>query len=88
MNPYCIKCFKFTNDDNIKIKRKIEVKNNLYPYCIKCGLKKFETIVGEELCDLMKTWNFMQKQCYCIVLSVEKRRIINILKLQIQIKEE
>ena len=41
MNPYCIKCLKFTKNKNINIKRKIDEKKNLYSRCIDCGLKKF-----------------------------------------------
>ena len=41
MNLYSIKCSKFTNNKNIKIKREIHRKINLYAYCNECGFKKF-----------------------------------------------
>ena len=54
MNFYCIKCSKFTKNNNIKIKREIDGKNNYYSRCIDCGFKKFETIKENELSDLLK----------------------------------
>ena len=41
MNLYYIKCLKFTNNCNIKIKREIDGKINLYSPCIDCGFEKF-----------------------------------------------
>ena len=43
MNLYCIKCLKFTNINNIKIKREINGKI-IYSYCVNYGFKKSETI--------------------------------------------
>ena len=54
MNLFCIKGSKFTKNNNIKIKRGIDGKSNLYPHCIDCGFKKFETIDKEELTDFVK----------------------------------
>ena len=44
MNLYFIKHLKFTNNNNIKIKCKIDREIHLYSYCIDCSFKKFETI--------------------------------------------
>ena len=44
MNLHCIKRFMFTKNNNIKIKRKIDVKIDFYSSCIECGFKTFETI--------------------------------------------
>ena len=44
----------FTKDRNIKRKREIDEKINLYFCCIDCGFKKFETIDNEELSYLLK----------------------------------
>ena len=57
MNLHYIKCLKFTNNNNIKIKRKIDGKIALYSYCIECGFKKFEAIDKEKLYDLLKSLN-------------------------------
>ena len=40
---YCIKCFMFTRNNNIKIKCEMDGKINLYSCCIGCGFKKFAT---------------------------------------------
>ena len=44
----------FTKINNIKIKRKIDGKNNLYSCCIGCGFKKFATIDEKVISDLLK----------------------------------
>ena len=54
MNLYCIKCLMFTKNINMKIKRKIDGKINLYFRCIDCCFKKFETIGEEELSYLLE----------------------------------
>ena len=54
MNFHCIKCSKFTKNNYIKVKCKIDGNINLYSRCIDCGFKKFETIDKEELSDLLK----------------------------------
>ena len=51
---YCIKCLMLTKSRNIKIKRKIDGKINLYFCCIDSGFKKFETIDEEELSYSLK----------------------------------
>ena len=40
MNLYCIKCLKFTNNNNIEIKHEKDGKLNVYFNCIECGFKK------------------------------------------------
>ena len=40
MNLYCIECSMFTKNSNIKIKRKIDGKNNLHSCCIDCSFLK------------------------------------------------
>ena len=54
MNVYCIKCSMFTKYKNIKVKREIDGKINLYFHCIDCGHKKFKTIDEEKLSYLLK----------------------------------
>ena len=44
MNLYCIKCSKFANSSDIKIKRGRDGKCNPYSYCIDCSFKKSGTI--------------------------------------------
>ena len=44
----------FTKDNNIKLKRKIDGKINLYSCCNDCSFKKFAAIDKEELSDLLK----------------------------------
>ena len=51
---YCIKCLMLTKSRNIKIKRKIDGKINLYFCCIDSGFKKFETIDEEKLSYSLK----------------------------------
>ena len=50
---------KFTNNNNIKIKHKIDGKINIYSYCVNCDFKKFETINEDELSDLLKISNYI-----------------------------
>ena len=58
MNLYCIKCLKFINNNDIKMKCEIDVKINLYFYCIDFGFKKFATTDEQELSDVLKNLNF------------------------------
>ena len=44
MNLYCIKCSKFANSSDIKLKRERDGKCNPYSYCIDCSFKKSDTI--------------------------------------------
>ena len=48
MNLCCIKCSRFANDKDTKIKLKIDGKINLYASCISCDFKKFENNDEEE----------------------------------------
>ena len=41
MNFQCIKCLKFTQNKNVKMKHEIDGKVNLYSHCIECGFKTF-----------------------------------------------
>ena len=50
MNLYCIRCSKFTKNNNVTIHGKI----NFYSHCAECGFKKLETTDKEELSDLLK----------------------------------
>ena len=59
MNLFSIKCIKFTNNNNIKIKREIEGKTNLYSYCNYCNFKQFETIDEEKLNNLLESLNYI-----------------------------
>ena len=54
INLCYIKSLKFTKDNYIKIKRKIDGKVNLDSNCINCCFKKFETTDKEELTDLLE----------------------------------
>ena len=54
MNLYSIRCSKFTKNNNIAIKHKIDGKINFYFCCIDCGFKKLDTIDKEELSDSLK----------------------------------
>ena len=54
MNFYRIKCLVFRRNRDIKIKCKIDGKNNLYCCSMDCGFKKFETIDEEDLSYLLK----------------------------------
>ena len=49
-----IKCLVFTKNRNVKIKRDIDGKINLYSGCIDCSFKKFETNDEEEMSYLLK----------------------------------
>ena len=53
LNVYLKKCLKFQNENDIKIKRKVDGKVNLYFY-FKCNFKKFETIDKEDLSGLLE----------------------------------
>ena len=52
MNVYCIKCLMFSENKNIKVKRKIDGKINIYSRCNDCSFKKFPAIDKEKLSDL------------------------------------
>ena len=52
MNLYYIKCLMFTKSKNIKVKREIEKKINLYSRCIDFRFKNFQTIDVKQ-CDLI-----------------------------------
>ena len=54
MNLHCIKCLMFTKNNNIKLKREIGGKVNIYSRCIGCGFKKFAAIIKEEIKYLLK----------------------------------
>ena len=54
MNLYCLKCLMFTKNNNIKVKRDINGKFNLYSPCQDFSFKRFATINKEELSDLLK----------------------------------
>ena len=55
MNLPCIKCLKFSYNNNIKIDREI----NRYSYCIDCSFKKFETIDKEKISDLLESLDYI-----------------------------
>ena len=49
MNLHCIKCRKFTNNNNnTKIKREMDRKIILYSHCMNLAFKKFGTIDKED----------------------------------------
>ena len=56
MNLCCIKFLKFSNNNNIKIKNKIDGNINPYSYCNTC-YEKFETIDEDELKCLIENVN-------------------------------
>ena len=53
-----LKCSKFSNGNDIKIKWEIDGKINLYSDCVECDFKKLTT-VNEELNDLLKIINYI-----------------------------
>lgn len=53
-----LKCSKFPNGNDIKIKWEIDGKINLYSDCVECDFKKLTT-VNEELNDLLKIINYI-----------------------------
>ena len=53
MNLYCTRCSKFTKNENITIKHKIDGKI-IFFRCIACGFVKPETIDKVELSGLLK----------------------------------
>ena len=57
MNLCCIKCLKFANNNNIKIKNKIDGNINPYSYCNTCGYGKFEAIEEDKLKFLIENDN-------------------------------
>ena len=50
LNTQCLQ-----KNGNMKIKREIDEKTNLYSGCVDCGFQKFETIDKEELRYLLKS---------------------------------
>ena len=54
MNLYCIKCSKFTKNNNIKENENEMEKKIFIPVVVDCGFEKFETIYKEEIGDLLK----------------------------------
>ena len=60
MNLYCIKYLMFTKNRNIKIKREIDQKINLYSRCIDYYFKYFETIDKKGLSNI-KSFNLVIK---------------------------
>ena len=54
MNLFCIEYSSFTKQNHIKIKHKKDRKINLYPCCIDCGFKRFESINEKKLSDLLE----------------------------------
>ena len=62
----------FTKINNIKIKRKIDGKNNLYSCCIGCGFKKFATIDEKVISDLLKEVQSNNKTMFTLLLKVLK----------------
>ena len=54
MNLYCIKCSKFTKNNNIKENANEMEKKIFIPVVVDCGFEKFETIYKEEIGDLWK----------------------------------
>ena len=57
MNLCYIKCLKFANNNNIKIKNKIDGNINPYSYCNTCGYEKFEAIEEDKLKFLIENDN-------------------------------
>ena len=59
INLCCIKCLKFANNNDIKIKKnKIDGNINPYSYCNKCCYEgKVETIDEDELKCLIENFN-------------------------------
>ena len=53
MNIYCIR-YVLKKYNNIKIKRKIDGKMNLYHRCIDCGFKNCATTDERKIIDLLK----------------------------------
>ena len=51
----------FTKNNNIKIKRLINGKINIYSCCNDCSFKMFSTINEEEISDLLKKASFYYK---------------------------
>ena len=54
MHLYCIICLKFTKNNSIKVKRKIDGNLNIHSRCNDCSFKKFATIDKKKLSDLLK----------------------------------
>lgn len=49
-----LKCSKFSNGNDIKIKWEIDGKTNLYSHYIDCAFKRFDSNDNEDLNDLAK----------------------------------
>ena len=70
MNPYCIKCSKLTNDNDIKVEHEIDGKINLYSHCIDCWFG----FIDEE--EVMIYWKFhsINKTVLSYCLKCKKKR--------------
>ena len=72
MNIYCIKYEMFKKYNNIKIKRKIDGKMNLYSRFIDCGFKNCETTNEGKIIDLLKEVWPNYKTMFTLLLKVLK----------------
>ena len=61
MSLYFTEFLKFTKNNNIETKRRMDGKINLYLYFINCGFEKLETTDEEELADSLKISNCKYK---------------------------
>ena len=66
-NLCCIKCSKFVDNNNVKIKLEIDGKNDLYSYCMEYGFKVFETIDKRRTKTFIENFEICIKQCYRII---------------------
>ena len=71
MNIYCIR-YVLKKYNNIKIKRKIDGKMNLYPRCIDCGFKNCATTDERKIIDLLKEVWPNYKTMFTLLLKVLK----------------
>ena len=70
MDLYFIKCWTFTNNNNIKTKQELEGKINNYSYCVNYGFKKFGTIDKKELSIYLKASNYTCKNDVIVLFEV------------------
>ena len=78
MNLYCIKYSMLTKNRNIKIKRKIVAKINLYSRCVDCSFRKFETTDKKEMSDLLKVLAIYETMLsYCLKCRKKKQKVKN-----------
>ena len=54
MNLYYMKCLIFIKNKNIKLKREIDGKINLYSGCVGSDFKKFAISNEKEISDLLR----------------------------------